>query len=70
MIVEKVDNVSVEIEERSQEKDLDAIGGLQEISNKEGLNLQNIKKNRPVKKEVLEAREALQKQQIGIYSKI
>lgn len=75
VIVEKVDNVSVEIEERSQEKDLDAIGGLQEISNKEGLNLQNIKKNRPVKKEVLEAREALQKQQIEnlenkVYAKI
>ena len=74
-IVEKVDNVSVEIEERSQEKDLDAIGGLQEISNKEGLNLQNIKKNRPVKKEILEAREALQKQQIEnlenkVYAKI
>lgn len=64
VIVEKVDNVSVEIEERSQEKDLDAISGLQDISNKEGLNLQNIKKNRPVKKEVLEARETLQKQQI------
>lgn len=74
-IVEKVDNVSVEIEERSQEKDLDAISGSQNISNKEGLNLQNIKKNRPVKKEILEAREALQKQQIEnlenkVYAKI
>ena len=75
VIVEKVDNVSVEIEERSQEKDLDAISGSQNISNKEGLNLQNIKKNRPVKKEILEAREALQKQQIEnlenkVYAKI
>lgn len=74
-IVEKVDNVSVEVEERSQEKDLDAISGSQNISNKEGLNLQNIKKNRPVKKEILEAREALQKQQIEnlenkVYAKI
>lgn len=75
VIVGKVDNVSVEVEERSQEKDLDAIGGSQDISNKEGLNLQNIIKNRPVKKEVIEAREALQKQQIEnlenkIYAKI
>ena len=77
-IVEQVDNVSVEVEAKTRKNGLDPIANIssEEIStNKEDLNLQKIKKSRTVKKEVLEAREALQKQQIEnlenkVYAKI
>ncbi len=67
VIVKEMDNVSVEVESKTRNKDLDHIdsGGLKEITpNKTDVNLQKIKKSRPLKKEVLEAREALQKQNI------
>ena len=77
VIVKEMDNVSVEVESKTRNKDLDPIdtGGLKEITpNKTDVNLQKIKKSRPLKKEVLEAREALQKQNIEnldnpVYSK-
>lgn len=61
-IVEEANNVSVAIEAEVEKKRLDPINN--SISNNSDPNPPKIKKNRPVKKEVLEAREALQSQNI------
>lgn len=65
--VEKVDNVSITVESKIHTADEDTfinsdLGGIN--SHRADLNPQKTKKSRPVKKEVLEAREAIHKKSV------